>query len=104
MRRAFHILLFLVILVHVPAVSAVAKSRTRANPDQLDVRAAMVTDFGTGRVLYEQDADQRIPPASITKIMTMYLVFEDIQAGRLRESDRVQVSPAAAATGGSTCI
>jgi D-alanyl-D-alanine carboxypeptidase len=43
-----------------PAVSAEAKSRTRANPDQLDDRAAMVTDFAR-RVLYEQDADQRIP-------------------------------------------
>ncbi|NMC50979.1 MAG: D-alanyl-D-alanine carboxypeptidase, partial [Desulfovibrio sp.] len=102
MRRAFHILLFLAILVHVSAASAVAKSRARANPDKLDVRAAMVMDFGTGRVLYEQDADRRIPPASITKIMTMYLVFEDIQAGRLRESDRVRVSARAAATGGST--
>ncbi len=101
MRRAFHILLFLVILVHVSAVSAVARSKTRANPDQLDVRSAMVMDFGTGRVLYEQDADRRIPPASITKIMPMYLVFEDIQAGRLRESDRVRVSATAAATGGS---
>ncbi len=102
MRRVIHVLLFVVILVHASAASATARSKARTNPDQLSVRAAMVMEFGSGRVLHEQDADRRIPPASITKIMTMYLVFEDLEAGRLRMTDRVKVSARAANTSGST--
>ncbi|NDY56807.1 D-alanyl-D-alanine carboxypeptidase [Desulfovibrio sulfodismutans] len=102
MRRIFQILFFIAILVHGSASQAMAKSKAKAAPGELDVRAAMVMDFGTGAVLHEQDADRRIPPASITKIMTMYLVFEDIEAGRLRPSDQVKISARAAATGGSS--
>ncbi len=102
MRRTFHILLFVCLLVHAQAVPAISKTKAKAHPDELSVRAAMVMEFGTGRVLHEQDADRRIPPASITKIMTMYLVYEDIEAGRLRMTDRVKVSARAASTGGSS--
>lgn len=102
MRRIFQILFFIAILVHGSASQAMAKSKVKAAPGGLDVRAALVMDFGTGAVLHEQNPDLRIPPASITKIMTMYLVFEDMDAGRLRPTDRVKISARAAATGGSS--
>ena len=49
-------------------------------------------DLGTGRILYEQNPDQQIPPASLTKIITLYLTFEALQEHRLSFTDTVLVS------------
>jgi D-alanyl-D-alanine carboxypeptidase len=103
MRRTLQVVFLIAILVHGTASQAMARTKAKAPPTgDLDVKAALVVDFGTGAVLHEQDADRRIPPASITKIMTMYLVFEDLEAGRLRYADQVKISPRAAGTGGSS--
>ena len=72
------------------------------NPGKLAVKAAMVTEYGSGRVLYSQDEDKRIAPASVTKVMTMYLVFDLVSSGQASFSDKVKVSRRADATGGST--
>ncbi len=63
--------------------------------------AAIVIQADTGEVLYAKRADDLRYPASITKIMTLYLTFEAIQAGRLKMTDMIQVSPHAAAQGPS---
>lgn len=67
-----------------------------------DVKAAMVMDMSTRTILYEQNADKKIAPASLTKILTMYLVWEDIEQRRVKLGDSVRISRAAAATGGSS--
>ena len=54
--------------------------------------AAYVMDANTGEVLYEKNADSPRYPASITKLMTLYLTFEALQAGKLSLNDRVPVS------------
>jgi D-alanyl-D-alanine carboxypeptidase (penicillin-binding protein 5/6) len=59
--------------------------------------AAIVMDARTGDVLYEKRSDSPRYPASITKIMTLYLAFEALATGKLKESDLVVVSPRAAA-------
>jgi D-alanyl-D-alanine carboxypeptidase (penicillin-binding protein 5/6) len=59
--------------------------------------AAIVVDAKTGEVLYEQSPDAHRYPASITKIMTMYLAFEALKDGRLSFDDRLLISPHAAA-------
>ena len=58
--------------------------------------AAYVMDANTGEVLYEKNADSPRYPASITKLMTLYLAFEALQSGKLSLSDRVYVSAHAA--------
>ncbi len=58
--------------------------------------AAIVVDANTGEVLYSKYPDSQRYPASITKIMTLYLTFEALQSGRLSLSDRLVVSPHAA--------
>lgn len=68
---------------------------------QLPVGAAILMDAATGEVLYEQNADEALPPASVTKIMTLLLVMEAIDAGRISLSDTVTVSARAAGMGGS---
>jgi D-alanyl-D-alanine carboxypeptidase (penicillin-binding protein 5/6) len=59
--------------------------------------AAIVIDAKTGEVLFQEAPDDHRYPASITKIMTMYLAFEALKEGRLSLSDRLVVSPHAAA-------
>ncbi len=58
--------------------------------------AAIVIDAKTGEVLYEQSPDAHRYPASITKIMTMYLAFQELSEGRLSLNDTLTVSPHAA--------
>jgi D-alanyl-D-alanine carboxypeptidase len=58
--------------------------------------AAFVLDANTGAVLYNDDADERRHPASLTKMMTLYLAFETIEQGRMSMSSKVVMSEAAA--------
>ncbi len=59
--------------------------------------ASIVVDANTGQVLHEQSADSPRHPASLTKMMTLYLAFEEIEQGRLSYASKLTVSPAAAA-------
>ncbi len=63
---------------------------------RVNARSAILYDMNTGKVLYEQNADALIPPASLTKLITLYLTFEAIESGRISLSDRVRVSRRAA--------
>ena len=76
---------------------------TPAGTDTLDVpcAAAILIDEDSGTVLYEKNADQQRPIASITKVMTLLLTFEALSAGRISLSDTVPVSEHAYHMGGS---
>lgn len=58
----------------------------------------------TGEVLYEKNAHERIFPASVTKVMTMLLIVEDIESGKLKLDDTVTASARAASFGAAACI
>ncbi|MBR3289921.1 MAG: D-alanyl-D-alanine carboxypeptidase [Clostridia bacterium] len=64
-------------------------------------KAAVLMDMGTGTVLYEHDADTPLPIASVTKIMTLLLIMEALDDGRLSEDDTVTCSATASSYGGS---
>ena len=64
-------------------------------------KSALLMDIATGTVLYEQNAHERLAPASVTKVMTMLLIMEAIDSGRIGWNDTVTASEAAAAKGGS---
>ncbi len=68
---------------------------------ELNGKSAILMDATTGTVLYESNADERLSPASVTKIMTLLLVFEAIQGGSLKWDDILVVSENAASMGGS---
>lgn len=72
-----------------------------ANGLALPCASAILMDAKTGRVLYEQNADAALPPASVTKIMTLLLVMEALDGGRISLTDEVSVSAHAASMGGS---
>lgn len=73
-----------------------AKKRARAKAAQPDRYAAIVIEATTGTVISETNPDRRLYPASLTKMMTLYMTFEAIQNGRLRKNDRMKVSSRAA--------
>ena len=59
---------------------------------QYDAKSAILMDGLTGQVLYEQNSDLRISPASFVKVTTLYLVYDAIRAGQLKTDDMVTVS------------
>lgn len=63
--------------------------------------SAVVMDAATGQVLFEKNAHEKLPPASITKIMTMLLVMEALESGKVKLTDKIRTSERAASMGGS---
>ncbi len=70
---------------------------TKASPAADSRYAAIVVDSATGEVLFAKNADARRYPASLTKIMTLYILFEEMQKGRYNEASKLEVSAKAAA-------
>ncbi|MCE5335590.1 MAG: serine hydrolase [Desulfobacteraceae bacterium] len=82
-------------------VSMLPQLAHAAVSQRINAKAAVLVDMEHGRILFEQNPDMQIAPASITKILTLYLVFEAIKEGHVHLSDKVEVSRRAASTGGS---
>jgi len=70
-------------------------------PPSVAATSYFLMDFNSSRVLAEKDADKRVSPASLTKIMTVYVVFRELKAGHLTLTDNVTISQNAWQTGGS---
>ena len=68
---------------------------------ELPCKSAILMEANTGTILYTQNAEEALPPASVTKIMTLLLVMEAVDAGTLHLEDRISVSANAASMGGS---
>ena len=64
-------------------------------------KSAVLMDVATGRILYEKNAHEALAPASVTKVMTMLLIMEALDCGKIRWEDTVTASETAAAKGGS---
>jgi len=70
-------------------------------PPALDVKAYVLMDVKTGQILAEKEANTRLPPASLTKMMTLYVVSDALKSGRIHLTDQVQISAKAWQMGGS---
>ena len=68
---------------------------------EVPAKSALLMDAATGTILYENNAHEALAPASVTKVMTMLLIMEAIDEGRIRWEDMVSASENAAAKGGS---
>jgi len=102
MIKKFLLYVFLFALLspsHAQTVPAAAKTDLPA-PD-LTARSWVLMDYNTGWILAENDADQKIEPASLTKLMTAYIVFDELKKGTIKLDDNVHVSKKAWQTGGS---
>lgn len=88
----------------IPAASAAPSPAvsTAADPDlALTAKSAVLMEASTGTILYQKNPEEAMPPASVTKIMTLLLVMECIDAGTLAWEDTVTASARAASMGGS---
>jgi D-alanyl-D-alanine carboxypeptidase (penicillin-binding protein 5/6) len=74
---------------------------TPIGPVDTTARWAFIQDFNTGAALLEKDADAHMPPSSMTKLMTIYLVYERLAQGKLKLTDQLLVSEKAWKMGGS---
>jgi len=92
-KRAVRLLpaVLLMLTVQIPVSEALDTS----------AREAILIDFDTGAVLFEKDADKPMPPASMTKIMTVFMAFERLKDGRLSMDDTIAISEKAWRKGGS---
>ncbi|OGP85134.1 MAG: hypothetical protein A2V87_01825 [Deltaproteobacteria bacterium RBG_16_58_17] len=89
------------ILSAVLLILFVSLNVSAADALRLNVRSAILMDMRTGRILVAQNANAPIQPASITKVLTLYLADEAIRDGRVRPGDQVKISRKAGRTGGS---
>ena len=92
-RSSIALLSFLTLvgLAALGPVRAAAPAPIPAAPD-VTARAYMLTDFQSGRILAQSHADERMEPASLTKLMTAYVVFTALKENRLKLSDQVTIS------------
>ena len=98
MRRIPAILLCIMLL----GTAASAAETVMSDSDiDIGVPSAILMEKTTGTVIYEKDAHTKMSPASVTKVMTMLLVAEELEAGRLSEDTPVSTSAHAASMGGS---
>lgn len=70
-------------------------------PFEVAAKGAVLIDASTGQVLFQQDSHKELPLASVTKVMTMLLVMESVDAGKITLDDKVTISERAASMGGS---
>lgn len=89
------------LLVLAPVAVLAAAPPVIPEPPQVPANGYILVDHHSGRVLAEQRADERMEPASITKVMTAYIVFEALKDKRLALTDKVRVSEYAWRTGGA---
>ena len=89
------------LLVALSLVAGLLPIRGLAADLNVSAKSAVLMDVATGTILYEQNATEPLAPASVTKVMTMLLIMEAIDSGRISWDDPVTASETAAAKGGS---
>ena len=92
---------FLCLVFAVMFIISCISANTVSAEIEADAKSLILIEAFTGKVLYENNADERLPPASVTKVMTMLLVMEAVDEGVISLTDMVTVSDNAASMGGS---
>jgi D-alanyl-D-alanine carboxypeptidase len=93
-------LCLLILLFFLPASAFSAVKHQQ----QFALKAAIVVDMDSGKVLFQQQADKLIQPASLSKILALYIANEDLRAGKVHLSDQVRISINAVNTSGSKML
>jgi len=97
-KRFMGLLLAIVILLAPAAKTRAADAVPSMN---VDARAALLMEPTSGKLLLEQNIHEKLPPASVTKVMTMLLIYEAVADGKIKWDDMVTISQHAADMGGS---
>ncbi|CAM4227216.1 D-alanyl-D-alanine carboxypeptidase family protein [Paenibacillus tarimensis] len=99
------IVLLLAAMVAIPAAVSAEEAPKPPSAGGADLapsaKSAILMDADSGTIIYEKNSHDKLPPASITKVMTMILVMEALDEGRIKLTDKVATSEYAASMGGS---
>ncbi len=99
-KRAYAIF-FLIISIACPGIYAKPEDTTSNQTMAATARSYVLMEQSSGKILLERDSEEVLPPASITKVMTLLLINEAIDAGKINWDDQVTISEHAAHMGGS---
>lgn len=101
MKRMVSLLVTSLLLTSLWGPAAFAAEEKKSTDIVSDVKSAILIERDTGTVLYEKNSNDELPPASMTKIMTMLLIMEAIDKGKLTWNEKIRTSEYAASMGGS---
>lgn len=107
MKKTICVIMFLFLFIlgiSFPTASAYAVTEKQPGLPNISSKSALLLDYQTGTVIFEKDADERLPIASMTKLASLAIIFDYINKGVVKESDYVVVSENAANTGGSSAF
>ena len=68
------------------------KAEQQQSPLNLSSKSAILMDVGSGQILFEKNSHDKLPPDSVTKVMTMLLAVEALDSGKIKLDDQVQIS------------
>ncbi len=100
MKKLFIAILMLLLVVYMPK-QVVNAAEAQMKDDLIQSPSAILMEASTGTVIYEKEADRVLSPASITKIMTLLLIFDELEENRISLQDEVVTSAYAMSMGGS---
>ncbi len=100
-KRCIALLLIIMLMVISIIGDVYAQTDTTPSNLQLNCSSAILMEAKTGQVIFEQNADESLPPASVTKIMTLLITMEAVESGSLSLDDMLTCSANAASMGGS---
>lgn len=103
-RKVCAVMLAFALLFALLVDAAVAAPLEANVPLELTAASAMLLEAETGTVIFEKDADEKRPVASVTKLMTLLICLEELEAGRLKWEDQITVSQNAAGQIGSQAL
>lgn len=90
-----------IVLIMIPVVSAITLNKERIGMKPVvEAKAVVLMDLNTGRVLFSQNGDVPLPPASMSKLMAELIVLEEIKAGTHSWDEKVMISEYASSVGG----
>ena len=101
MKRFGALLIGVILLMNTLFTTAVVQAEPDENQINITSVAAVLIEGSTGEIIYEKNKDEQLKPASITKVMTLLLIFEALDSGKIKLTDQVTISEHAASMGGS---
>ncbi|MGJ8691883.1 MAG: serine hydrolase [Thalassotalea sp.] len=81
------------------SVSTLSSAAIMPAPPKVNAKGHILIDYNTGKIISEENADMQLAPASLTKMMTSYIIGTEVKAGNIKDTDKVTISKNAWATG-----
>ncbi len=100
MKKIIISLILFLIPIYIYASETVSNETALAT----NAKSAVTLEQSTGRILYDKNSHERIAPASMTKMMSLLLIMEKIDSGKIKMTDKVSISKNASSMGGSQIL